>query len=60
MNHAPHKQRDYFSFGRGGESCECFNFFILGHDTHLLFWFSLEGGCEGPKVILLFFTYMPE
>jgi hypothetical protein len=30
---------------------------ILCHDT-LLFWFSLQGTCEGPKVVLFFFTYI--
>jgi hypothetical protein len=26
--------------------------FYFGSWPHLLFWFSLEGGCEGPKAIL--------
>jgi hypothetical protein len=32
-------------------------FWVMGgflcHDT-LLFWFTLQGGCEGPKVVLFF------
>jgi hypothetical protein len=30
---------------------------ILCHDT-LLFWFSLQGTCEGPKVVLFLFSYI--
>jgi len=42
-------------------------FYILGHgwpffcpDMLFLFWFSLQGACEGPKIILLFSNYMGE
>jgi hypothetical protein len=32
---------------------------FLCHDT-LLFWFNLQVGCEGPKIVFMIFTYMGE
>jgi hypothetical protein len=45
--------------------CEYFLFYFwvmggfLCHDT-LLFWFNLQGGCEGLKIVIIIFTYIGE
>jgi hypothetical protein len=40
-----------------------FLFWVMGgflcHDT-LLFWFNLQGGCEGPKIVIIIFTSIGE